>query len=48
MGDPYQCFKETLIRFLLVASNCINDAHEEVREIAKEAMEALEKRNAKR
>ena len=26
---------------------CLNDAHEEVREIAKEAMEELEKRNAK-
>jgi vacuolar-type H+-ATPase subunit H len=30
-----------------VASNCINDAHEEVREMAEEAMEELKKQKAK-
>jgi hypothetical protein len=30
-----------------VTSICLNDAHEEVREIAEEAMEELERLNAK-
>jgi hypothetical protein len=37
-----------LIWILFVASICLNDAHKEVREIAEEAMEELEKLNAKR
>jgi len=35
-----------LIWILFAASNCHNDVHEEVREIAEEAMEELEKQNA--
>jgi hypothetical protein len=37
-----------LIWILFAVSICLNDAHEEVREIAVEAMEELEKKNAKR
>jgi hypothetical protein len=34
-------------RILFAASICRNDAHEEVREMAEEAMEELEKQNEK-
>jgi hypothetical protein len=36
-----------LIWILFVGSLCRNDAHEEVREIVEEAMEELERLNAK-
>jgi hypothetical protein len=36
-----------LIRIMFVASICYNDAHEEVRKIAEEAMEELVKQNVK-
>jgi hypothetical protein len=44
---PYQYSTGMLIWIWVVGSNCLNDAHEEVREIAEEAMEELEKINAK-
>jgi hypothetical protein len=45
---PYQYSKGILIRNLFVASIFLNDVHEEVRGIAKERMEELEKRAAKK
>jgi hypothetical protein len=46
-SDPYPYSTGMLIRILFVALICLNEAHEEVRKIAEEAMEELGKQNAK-
>lgn len=45
---PYQYSTRMLIWILLVGSSCLSDAHKEVREIAEEVMEELEKLKAKK